>query len=358
MAINYYLDESGHSGDLIKSGRSLDFNGQPFFSLACVGVHDEDRLESEIARLRAKHQIESAELKSSSLTKKPGFIRDVVAFVCGEKLPFFIELVDKKFFICINIVNCHIAPPYAGFSHDYADTVVRNRFADYLYDHAPITVFEKFIAACVAPSDLTLCESFQALLSWNEYERDQSIEAEFMLKNLIDSFDGYEAMKEDTEDAYLKFLPLPDDSKHNKPIWMLPNLSSFCNVYARINLFHLGALTDVRIIHDEQLHLDEIIKSGKQSAEVVLNDGRVAYTPHSNFYFTQSAPLFFSNSERSCGVQLADVLAGFVMRYCKEIVTDSKAINPLLLSAYRMLTDHSIPSKGVGINLVVPTKFA
>lgn len=82
MTINYYLDESGHSGDLIKSGRALDFDGQPFFSLACVGVSDEVRLESEVARLRTKHQIESAELKSSSLTKKPSFIRDIVEFVC------------------------------------------------------------------------------------------------------------------------------------------------------------------------------------------------------------------------------------------------------------------------------------
>jgi len=358
MAINYYLDESGHSGDLIKSGRALDFDGQPFFSLACVGVDDEVRLESEIARLKAKHQIEASELKSSSLTKKPGFVRDIVEFVCGEKLPFFIELVDKKYFLCMHIVNSHIAPPCAGLGHDYADAVVRVRFADYLYDHAPITVFEKFIAACAAPSDLTLRESFQTLLSWSEYERDQNIEAEFMLKNLMESFDDYETMSRDTEDAHLKFLPLPDDSKHNKPIWMLPNLSSFCNIYARINLFHLGDISGVRIYHDEQKHLDEIIRNGKQSAEVLLKDGRQVYTPHSNFHFTQTAPLFFANSNRSCGIQLADVLAGFVMRHCKEIVTDRNAINPLLLSAYRMLIDHSIPSKGIGVNLVVPTKFA
>ncbi len=235
---------------------------------------------------------------------------------------------------------------------------MRNRFADYLYDNAPITVFKEFIAACVTPSDITLRNSFQALLSWAEYERDQSFEAELMLKNLIDSFDDYETMNGDIEAAYLKFLPIPDDSKHNKPIWILPNISSFCNVYARINLFHSGDLSGVRITHDEQLQFDEIIKSGKQRAEDILKDGRQVFTPNSNFHFTQSAPLFFSNSDRSCGIQLADVLAGFVMRYGKEIVTNSKAVNTLWLSAFRMLIDHSIPSKGIGVNLVAPSKFA
>ncbi|SRR6266481_906527 len=156
MAINYYIDESGHSGDLINSGHALDFDGQPIFSLACIGVDDETRLASEIDRLRIKHQIASVELKSSSLKNKPGFILDLVEFVCNESLPFFIEVVDKKFFLCMHIVDCHIAPPCAGFAHDFKGSVVRNGFADYPYDHEHIAVFEKFIVACIAPSDETL----------------------------------------------------------------------------------------------------------------------------------------------------------------------------------------------------------
>lgn len=33
---SYFLDESGHGGDLA-SARDLDFAGQPVFALACVG---------------------------------------------------------------------------------------------------------------------------------------------------------------------------------------------------------------------------------------------------------------------------------------------------------------------------------
>jgi hypothetical protein len=78
MAIKYYIDESGHSGDLINSGKALDFDGQPIFSLACFGVSDETRLDNAIVRLASKHRITSMELKSSSLKKKPGFTLDLV----------------------------------------------------------------------------------------------------------------------------------------------------------------------------------------------------------------------------------------------------------------------------------------
>jgi hypothetical protein len=41
MAIKYCIDESGYSGDLIKSGKAFDFDGQPIVSLASIGVDDE-----------------------------------------------------------------------------------------------------------------------------------------------------------------------------------------------------------------------------------------------------------------------------------------------------------------------------
>lgn len=354
---NYYIDESGHSGDLIKSGHALNFDGQPIFSLACIGINDEMQLETEIARLKSKHQIGLSELKSSFLIKKPSFISDLIDFTCKESLPFFIEVVDKKFLLCINIVNHHIAPPSAGCKNDFADNVVRNRFADYLYEHAPNSVFENFIAACISPSEESLHVSFQTLLSWAEYDKDQSLEAEYIRVNVIESLDDYETLKQDKEDAHLNFLPLPDDSKHSKPVWMLPNLSSFCNVYARINLFHGGDLSNVRMIHDEQKHFDEIIRSGKNSAESLLKDGVQLYTPYANYNFTQSAPLFFTESTQSSGIQMADVLAGFVMRFIKNKISNVKPINPQLQAAFYNLLDHSNPAKGVGVNLVVPTKF-
>lgn len=360
MAIKYYIDESGHTGDLINSGNALDFGGQPIFSLACFGVSDEMQLDDAIVRLASKHRINLLELKSSSssLKKKPGFTLDLIDLICRESLPFFIEVVDKKFFLCINIVNHHIVPPSAGIEENYLANLTRNRFADYLYDHAPITVFEKFLAACNDPSELTLRESFHALMCLVERDRFESAEAEGIRMNLVESLDDYESMKQDSENAHLQFLPSPDNSKRSKLIWMLPNLSSLCNIYARINLFHAGDLSGICMIHDEQKHFDEILENSKQSAESLLKSGASVYTPHANYNFSQSAPLSFAESDRSNGIQVADVLAGFVMRYFKETVFDAKSISPSLHTAFDMLLVHSNPAKGVGVNLVVPSRLA
>lgn len=358
MAIKYYIDESGNTGDLINSGIAFDFDGQPIFSLACFGVSDETQLDGAIVRLASTHRISSLELKSSSLKKKPGFTLDLVELICSESLPFFIEVVDKKFFLCINIVNHHIVPPSAGIEEDYLVNLTRNRFADYLYDHAPIAIFEKFLVACNDPSELTLRDSFQALMCLVERDRAESAEAEGIRLNLVESLDDYESMKQDSENAHLKFLPSPDNNKRSKLIWMLPNLSSLCNIYARINLFHAGDISDICMIHDEQKQFDDILEISKQGAESLLKNGASVYTPHSNYNFSQSAPLLFTESGRSNGIQIADMLAGFVMRYFKDTMSDAKSISPQLHRAFDMLLAHSSPTKGVGVNLVLPTRLA
>lgn len=57
MALNYYIDESGNSGDVLSSGDNYNFNGQPVFSLACIGVDNVDNLKQFILNLKIKYQI-------------------------------------------------------------------------------------------------------------------------------------------------------------------------------------------------------------------------------------------------------------------------------------------------------------
>ena len=65
---NYFMDESGHSGDLAKAERGLDFLEQPyFFVLGAVGIPDDLDIAAELARLRSEHHIPPGELKSKSL---------------------------------------------------------------------------------------------------------------------------------------------------------------------------------------------------------------------------------------------------------------------------------------------------
>ena len=68
---------------------------------------------------------------------------------------------------------------------------------------------------------------------------------------VLEAAEEYGEMRKVDPMAYLRFLPSPDLNRHNKQIWMLPNLSSFTNIYARINLFRRRKLTDVHLVHDQ-----------------------------------------------------------------------------------------------------------
>jgi hypothetical protein len=67
MTLTFCFDESGHSGDLVKSGMAYDFLDQPIFVLTAVGIEDEAPLMQKIEAMRLRHRIPAGELKSKSL---------------------------------------------------------------------------------------------------------------------------------------------------------------------------------------------------------------------------------------------------------------------------------------------------
>lgn len=107
----YYIDESGNTGDAVRTGEKFDFGAQPLFTLACIGIDDPASLKGELARLKTLHAVQGVELKSSSIRNKPGFVRDLIAYLKRQCCPLFIEVVDKKFFICAHVVSTLLMPP-------------------------------------------------------------------------------------------------------------------------------------------------------------------------------------------------------------------------------------------------------
>ena len=61
MPLSFLLNESGHSGELIKSGVACDFLDQPIFVLAALGIEDEVPLLQKIEALRTRHKIPAGE---------------------------------------------------------------------------------------------------------------------------------------------------------------------------------------------------------------------------------------------------------------------------------------------------------
>lgn len=355
--LTYYIDESGHSGDLVSNtGKAYDFEGQPYFVLAAVGVPNEVALENSVNELRGKHRIPPNELKSKSIQAKPAFVADLLNFFLDEKFPLFVEVVDKRYFICIQIVNCNLLPAALGYGSDVRMWKMRNLTVDWLYDCVSDHVLNRFVDACRHPSDHSLMSALGSQIALAASEADKEGSASFgqamqeMVENTILT---YGKMRERDPSAFYRFLPVPDDSKGGRKIWMLPNLSSLTNLYARINRFHQSRLAGISLVHDQQLQLDRILEMAKVAAETVRD---IAFTPHSDYRFTQTAELKFSASDRNLGIQCADVLAGTVMRYFRDKVK-GVTVSPDIEFVVNRLLNSSDSETAFGINQVVPTRM-
>jgi hypothetical protein len=361
MNTSFFFDESGHSGDAVKSGTDYDFIDQPYFVLAALGIEDELFLVQQINALRIAHRIPAGELKSKSLQNRPDFVSDLVSFVCDQKLPFFIEVVDKRFFVCMHLVNSQLLPPVMGFKDGPDMHFIKNTLVDFLYDEISNHVLNQFIASCIEPSDHSLMSAFGSQLLFSvgkSATSDMQDIRDGMHRMVIEAMMEYREMRKKDPDAFHRFLPSPDLNKHSKQVWMLPNLSSFTNIYARINLFRQRRLSGVRLVHDRQLELEDILHNAKREAESILRNTKIKpFTPHSDYMFTESAQLEFTTSHESVGIQVADVIAGTVMRFYRDRLRGN-AVSPLKTTeAVRKLLRRSDSFTGIGVNQVVPQRF-
>jgi hypothetical protein len=357
--MDYFIDECGQTGDLAKGDAISGFGDQPVFSLAAIGVADELSLQKEVDRLKTKHGIRVSELKSSARRDRPEFTFDVVKLICGERYPCFLEVVDKKYFLATHITSRQLLPPIRGLSEDARTHFVKNAIADYLFERAPDDVFAKFIEACKSPSDVTLRAQLGALIAFARAapsDEDPSVAVYELATTALNEY--REARDEGREEAFLDYLPIPDDNKHKKAVWVLPNLSSFTNIYARINRYEGGSLSDIRLIHDEQLQFDSILETSKAAAESLQHEAARCFTPHSDFHFRESASLSFASSSKSTGLQIADILAGFCMRYVKDFFADRKHVSPVAHQTYDLLRRYTDASNGIGVNLVISSRSA
>lgn len=356
--MKFYIDESGNTGAATSTGKGYDFDGQPTFALAALGVRDEGAIAQVVNEVRVAHRIPPGELKSKSLTSKAEFVRDLVDVICDQAPPCFIEVVEKRFFVVTNVVGSHVLPPIPGLLGSAKAHLFQNAFADFLYHCMPAEVFDAFIAACQAPSDSSLRTSFGVLLAFlDRHPASQvSVACRDMTRQTLHDYE--ELVAGGVPAAYRNYLPSPDTGKRGKAVSMLPNLSSLTNIYARIN-FHLeGDLSAIELVHDEQLQFDQILTDAKQAAEAMGERAAEFFTPHANYSFSASAPLVFSKSHDSLGLQLADVIAGFSMRYIKDWLTDPRAISKVAHETFARLCKLNDDAEGCGVSLVVSSDLA
>lgn len=359
--MDLYIDESGNTGDIASTGEKLDFGGQPVFSLAAISVEDEVSLAKALMTLRQRHNVQSSELKLSKvLRRKPNFALDTVNLLVASDAPFFIEVVDKKYQLAVSITNNFVWPPYFNTSETQRTVWLKNIFADYVYYRVPNGVHYDLVQCMRQPSNEMVSKYFDVLKAAVIASQTEvaSEVAQGIAECVEESKDDFRLMIErEGDQAYRRFLPIPDIGKRNQEVCLLPNFSSFTNIYARMNLYLSGKLKGSRIYHDEQAHFEEIIEAAKEQVEKFDANAMTFRPPNSDYDFRDVASLCFKTSPESIGIQLADIVAGLCMRWYQAHLqkeSDTKVLD----SAIERLLRRSDPRKGVGINVVGPHQMA
>lgn len=330
--MNIYIDESGNTGDLIQRKTDLDFSKQNIFTLASVQI-SEDGLdffsEKKIPELKRKYKVQGGELKSKQIFEsKPKFLLELLDEMANNNIIFFIEVVDKKFYICQSIVTHQVVPPYfcsEDSKLDGSTQVMRNIFADLLTKHITNIEYKSFFKACQEVSESSLLESFDALFVFAEDKKNDTLFGDIykgISDGVYETKDDYNLMKEKfgKENAVKKFLPIPDIGKKNQKIYLLPQISCLANIIAKTNFLN-DCLNEIEFIHDEQKHFDDVLIDNIKTMYSLASTGSMIKTNNTDFKLKSLPKVTVDGlSENNIGLQIADVLAGFMMRYVKRIV--------------------------------------
>ena len=121
-----------------------------------------------------------------------------------------------------------------------------------------------------------------------------------------------------------------------------------------MNRYYGRRLAGIRLVHDQQLEVENILRQGKVTAENLSRSVDLPYTPQSDYRFEEEASIEFAQSHEAIGVQLADIVAGTVMRYFRD--TDvGTPVSSELYEAIMRLIGESDERRGYGLNQVVAT---
>lgn len=325
-----YIDESGNSGDLVQRKIDLTFSNQNIFTLSAVKIPEDvySKLEKEfIPELKKKYKIQSGEIKSSNLfDKKPKVILEIVDFIKDNNIDYFIEITDKKYYICNSMVIYQVIPPYFISREELNGEreVLREIYMDIFIRNIGESEYQCFFEACQNINEESLLNSFHTLKKFfsEKIKEEKDLYLKIIYQCIVNdigiSIEYYFDIKdkEGLDNAVRKFLPIPDENKKGQLIYLLPQISSLTNLVARVNYFN-GNLEDINFIHDQQVHFDNILS---YNVEKMLDVGETGYKfTNSNFNIEKPVDITFdADSKDNVGIQIADILSGFTMRYMQK----------------------------------------
>lgn len=349
----YYIDESGNTGDLSTVKINSYFTEQRMFALAAFGCTLDDKMIDDFGKIKSNHRIQVPEIKSKDVYNRPKFISDILDLLERNRCPIFIEIVDKHYFVVTNIIE-RMVVPYVGECDIRPGALwMKGQMADYMALHAPASLAHAFASCCQSRDHTEIRDVYKRIIGWAEGSGVVPTEiAGGIARFARDSLKDYRKLPK--MKAVESALPIPDSNPAGKLVWVLPNLTSFTHIYARINRFTQKKLTGVTLFHDAQLQFEEILQHNKKLAEGLGEFGAKLPLETADFEFCETADLQFLHSHESIGIQIADVLAGFMTRYVQEAVWGEKIMNSDKVMIFERLIASEKRTMGTGVNFVAP----
>ncbi|MFD2783101.1 DUF3800 domain-containing protein [Novosphingobium pokkalii] len=351
--VTYYIDESGNTGDLITARVETYGKEQRMFTLAAVGCDLDQPFKDRFDALKAAHRIQSAEVKSRQAYDRPHFVSGLLDLLEERGCPIFIEAVDKHYFVIANIMD-RIVVPYVGACDVQPRTLwMKGVMADHMAIYGPPELAQAFIACCQSRDYVEVRDFYKQVIRWAQSCRlpTEGV-ADAFVRFTRDSLKDFRKLPKAR--AVERALPIPDTSQKGKLLWVLPNLTSFTHIYARINRFLEKQVSDVTLFHDEQLQFGDILLHNKMVMEAFNDKDVIPPLKTADFQFSASAKLEFLRSHDSIGIQIADVLAGFVARYIQDAVWGGMAMDAGRMSIFSRLVTAGVREQGTGVNIVAP----
>ena len=96
-----------------------------------------------------------------------------------------------------------------------------------------------------------------------------------------------------------------------------------------------------------------MIREAQKAGATTLREIAAAPNAHGSPQHAVDTQLTFASSDTSAGIQAADVIAGFVMRYVQGINAHAKLPSPESAGAFQSLLEMAEPKRGTGFNFVI-----
>lgn len=343
-----FIDESGNTGQVLNANQQFNFHQQPVYVLAGIMLSPEKQTltESFVLGLRTKYRIQADELKSSKIySSKPGLINELVSFVIDNDIPWFIELMDKKFYLNTQMVEYFFGK---GLPLNDQTIHIRRALATNISTSLTQDIYSRFIETCQNYTHEAL-ESFYTLL----IEHLDSIEDPLSeIVSMVQS-EYFELKEQDPITALKSSLPLPDPNFNDKLQHLLPNYNAFTDLLGRAQLLkNFSGIKGLEIVHDEQKQFESIFKEAFEAMKLIDTDSVAEGTliaDLASYNLDADISLRFADSKEFPAIQVCDLLAGFIMRFWMDFIkNDSRAMQTYMQSAIKLTNPTSMrPTSGI-----------